>query len=102
MYPTRELELRAAVHEDIHVALADRPREIKELLSSNPSLFDAIKRGCFNQSGAWEDFCRLLTASRNELGDLAWMKHISKYLSHQPALLAAFKELVGFGKLLFS
>ncbi|KAH8553467.1 hypothetical protein BGW37DRAFT_261709 [Umbelopsis sp. PMI_123] len=86
------------VPDNILVALLDRDNEMKELASRNKTFFSMLESHLHT---SWLDFQRVLFARREQVPDAEWIKDISKYLEHAPALLEKFRELVGYEEYLF-
>lgn len=85
-------------HQDICVALLDRPAEMNELTTFNAHLFAQIKSAVFqNKESDWKNFCTVIFTSRNTMNDMEWMAKIEYCLENQPSLLSSFKQLVGYG-----
>ncbi|KAJ3271591.1 hypothetical protein HK104_004674, partial [Borealophlyctis nickersoniae] len=83
---------------DLHVAMMDRPAEMRDLASRNAEFFQSIAHCCCNHNADdWAAFEQdVLYAPREQMDDLAWIRAISKKLKDAPSLLATLKELVGY------
>lgn len=86
------------VPSEIHVGLADRPKEMAQLMQDHSDFFSMMRSSVFmDEKEFWEDFVRnVLLADRMELDDLLWMRSIKDKLQGQEALLVTFESLVGF------
>ncbi|KAJ3047709.1 hypothetical protein HK102_012857, partial [Quaeritorhiza haematococci] len=99
---------------DMHVALLDRPTEMRNIvrppplsLSSSDStdqpplshFFERLKNAVFHGDGGeerWTEFERLLYTGRDVLDDVAWVKQVGKWLEGAEGLFAVWKEVVGY------
>ena len=80
---------------DLHVAMMDRPNEMRDLISRNPEIFENIQHSCHGDED-WLELEDIFYTSRDEMDDLTWMKTIGARLEGNPSLLAMLKELVGY------
>ncbi|KAJ3181301.1 hypothetical protein HDU85_003609 [Gaertneriomyces sp. JEL0708] len=78
---------------DLHVAMMDRPEEMRDLVIRNEDYFSNV-RNTLRQGQSWDEFEALLYTSREEMDDLTWMRSIEAIL--EPTLVAYFRELVGY------
>ncbi|CAM0142256.1 unnamed protein product [Umbelopsis sp. WA50703] len=97
--PSSPIDINGHVVPDtILVALLDRDIEMKELAHRNTSFFTMLESHLHD---AWPDFQRVLFARREQVPDAEWIRKISLFLEHAPALFEKFKELVGYEEYLF-
>ncbi|KAI8826118.1 uncharacterized protein EV422DRAFT_154834 [Fimicolochytrium jonesii] len=81
---------------DLHVAMMDRPGEMRELMARNPELFENIRNSCCADDDRWIELEDVLLTSREEMDDLTWMHTIGDHMGNNPSLFAMLKELVGY------
>lgn len=97
--PSSPIDINGHVVPDtILVALLDRDIEMKELASRNKSFFTMLESHLHE---SWPDFQRVLFARREAIPDAEWIRQISVFLEHAPALFEKFKDLVGYEEYLF-
>ncbi|KAJ3008792.1 hypothetical protein HKX48_008336 [Thoreauomyces humboldtii] len=80
---------------DLHVAMMDRPAEMRDLVARNPEIFENIQHTCPNDD-LWIELEDIFYASREEMDDLTWMRSIGARMESNPSMLAMLKELVGY------
>ncbi|TPX62133.1 hypothetical protein PhCBS80983_g00601 [Powellomyces hirtus] len=80
---------------DLHVAMMDRPNEMRDLVARNPEIFENVQHCCPTDE-AWLELEDIFYVSRDEMDDLTWMKEIGARMESNPSLLAMLKELVGY------
>ncbi|KAI8985922.1 hypothetical protein BDB01DRAFT_786877 [Pilobolus umbonatus] len=86
------------VSADILVAMLDRPKEMRELVSRNSQFYEVLEHYISETQGqlAWERFQEIVYKPRQKMCDRVWMSYITHYLSHNPVFLTKFKEIVGY------
>ncbi|KAJ3171802.1 hypothetical protein HDU87_008270 [Geranomyces variabilis] len=80
---------------DLHVAMMDRPNEMRDLIQRNPEIFENVQHACGTDE-RWLELEDVFYTPREEMDDLTWMKAISSHMEGNPSLLAMLKELVGY------
>ncbi|KAJ3152574.1 hypothetical protein HDU89_001267 [Geranomyces variabilis] len=80
---------------DLHVAMMDRPNEMRDLIQRNPEIFENVQHACGTDE-CWLELEDVFYTPREEMDDLTWMKTISSHMESNPSLLAMLKELVGY------
>ncbi|KND04763.1 uncharacterized protein SPPG_00466 [Spizellomyces punctatus DAOM BR117] len=81
---------------DLHVAMMDRPNEMRDLFARNPDIFENIRKSCCPSETDWENLQELFYIPRDHMDDLTWMRSIGAKMQDGPSLLAILKELVGY------
>ena len=83
------------VSDEILVAMMNRDVEMKELVLLNNDLFERI-RCAINNPAKYKTFFTTLLQSRSVISDRDWIIKLESYISHNPSLVAMFRDLVGY------